>query len=329
MGAVNLFYLSKNTTGGWVTFTRHLVSSLMAVGEQPMLFKIGNRDEGKPRDFGYGLRYTNVTAETAAKLAGQSPTIIVALAKQLKEPGLALLAAGARIVIHDPTEVRSWLPRESIKAPWVIRMANEARFDGARFIRHPYQRLGETFHLHEKLYALKTTRCVSVSRIDFDKHTEILLDANRLGAGIVIRGFENRIYTRFKILPAYPEWKQSVAAYPRNVAEAFKILFNARYMADMSLIKGDGGGTQYTFLEAWDALCVPIIHEGWIRPEDDMRDGYNCLTVGTGGELAVGLKELDGEGYRPWAELVENGEQSLKLHHPKIIGRQVMEWLHG
>ena len=38
------------------------------------------------------------------------------------------------------------------------------------------------------------------------------------------------------------------------------ILKDAKYMIDMSIIKGDGGGTQYTFLEAFNQDTVLILH---------------------------------------------------------------------
>ena len=43
------------------------------------------------------------------------------------------------------------------------------------------------------------------------------------------------------------------------------ILKDAKYMIDMSIIKGDGGGTQYTFLEAIHHNCILILHNEWIE----------------------------------------------------------------
>ena len=50
-------------------------------------------------------------------------------------------------------------------------------------------------------------------------------------------------------------------------------------MVDLSVIKGDGGGTQYTFLEAIYNECILILHKEWINKSKLFVDGYNCLAV--------------------------------------------------
>lgn len=309
---INLFYLSGNTTGGWVTFTYHLTRVLDAIGQPWHLFKIGNRTESKDRAFGYDLAYTNIDLDHAMSLPGMN--IVVAAAKQFAEPAKALIAAGAHVVLHDPTELRAGLAGVAIEKPWVIRRAVQRQVEGSVFIRHPYVR-------HERPAKLPKRRgAVSVSRIDFDKHTEIILDANRLGAGIRIHGFENRLYTKFKIIPNYPEWEQSKAAYPRTPAAAFELLLGAKAMVDMSLIKGDGGGTQYTTLEAWDAGATPILHDDWILPKDDMVVDKNCYAAGTGEDLKIVTRNVAAVPERDYS-------WELRRHSPKVVGPKIMEWL--
>jgi len=48
----------------------------------------------------------------------------------------------------------------------------------------------------------------------------------------------------------------------------------------MSIIKGDGGGTQYTFLEAIYNDCILILHKDWVSQGDTFKDKYNCYVVG-------------------------------------------------
>lgn len=316
---INLFYLSGNTTGGWVTFTYHLCTSLEHMGQDDvMLYKIGNRTEFHPRPFGYGLYYYNITLEDALKLPGQN--IIVAAAKNFREAAAALIEAGAKLVLHDPTELRAGLSGLDIDRPWVIRKEVAKQVPGSVFIRHPYVR-------HERPAKLpKRKGVISTSRIDFDKNTAMILDANRLGANIKIHGFENRLYTRFKIMPEYPEWEQSVAAYPRTPEAAFELLLGAQAMVDLSDIKGDGGGTQYTFLEAWDAGCVPIIGTWWVRKGDDMVPGRNCYVVTTPEDLKLVARNMAKNTH---TKIIEAGERALKCHAPKIIVPQVMEWLNA
>lgn len=313
---INLLYLSGNTTGGWVTFTYHLVRSLELMGETVQVWKVGNNTESKQRPFGYGLTYRNISAADSMELAD---VLIAAVAKQQAAIAEALIANGAKVVLHDPTELKAGLAGVDVRRPWVIRKAVAARVPGSVFIRHPYAR-------HEQpAKTPKKKGAISISRIDFDKHIDIILEANRLGAGIDIRGFENRLYTKFKIVPNYPEWTQSIAHYDRHdPAAAFKLLLDHKFMVDMSLIKGDGGGTQYTFLEAWDAGTVPIIQIDWLKRNDDMKLEVNCMAVGGPGSLVAAVRRKTGI-----APLVEAGYKQLRKHAPKVIVPQVLEWLHG
>jgi hypothetical protein len=295
MGQVNLWYLSGNTYGGWVTFTAHLYHGLKRAGYFPVIRKIGANTETKLRPFGYDAFYTNVAEEDVDQFYEQT-NIIVSTKEKMADTVFDLMLHGASIVIHDPTELKGSETRDAIdstKPPViVIRRQNMDIVPGRTvFLPHPYQmRYGTEEPTHEKL-------AVSISRIDFDKKLHILLDANRLlpdDAKIDIRGFENRIYTRFQIVPEYPEWEQSKAHYSRDFDSAVELCREATFMVDMSAIKGDGGGTQYTFLEAWDAGSIVIVNKAWIDGIDPdvcvMKPGVNCLYAGDGEELATVLQ---------------------------------------
>jgi hypothetical protein len=55
----------------------------------------------------------------------------------------------------------------------------------------------------------------------------------------------------------------------------------------MSSIAQDGGGTQYTFLEAIDAGCVLILNSKWTNnPNSIWQHNHNCLVVSNSDELA-------------------------------------------
>ena len=326
---INLFYLSLNPYGGWVTYTYHLIHALRQAGADVTLYKIpdSNNSEHFPRDFGYGIEYMNISLAEAKKLRGKN--LIVALAKQRHEAAIELLKSKrCHIVIHDPAELVNNDIRKLVnkKVPIVIRKSVKKQFDQCIFIPHPYMRRypwPEHYPCDKKVFA------VSVSRIDFDKNTTMLLDANRIIKAkkrkIQIHGFENRIYTRFKVCPEYPEWKQSVSHFSREAKAVHEILNDARFMVDLSLIKGDGGGTQYTFLEAWDAGAVPILHEGWIMKGHAMKPHINCLTVKDGAELAQLLNsfpiKLNPSANDQLRMIVKNGERELKKHAPLKIGR--------
>jgi hypothetical protein len=299
------------------------MKTLRMVGVEPTLFKVRERSENKFRQFGYDERYRNISMDEA--LQRTAPKLIVAAAKNFAEYTEALWNHGAGIVVHDPTELKN-LP-EQVKNSHrviVVRKIGKSYLPEATFIRHPYVRI------QEPDYVPRQHNAVSVSRVDFDKHTNILLDANRLlpeDKRISIRGFENRIYTRFKIVPKYPEWVQSIGHFPRGQNEAFKLLQQNVFHVDMSEIKGDGGGTQYTFLEAWDAGTVNIINRAWVHEGDDMLPNHNCISVELAEELAEVLMSNMSEGLL--SHYRNAGYMQLTLHHPGIVGAEYKGFLRG
>lgn len=315
---VDLFYLSNNSYGGWVTYTAHLFKCLEATGIQTRLFRIGNRTEKRERNFGYGVNYRNVSMEDTHSLGNRK--LVVAAAKRYLEETTWFYGTGAGLVVHDPTELKNLPPLGDNIV--VIRKAGLQYLPDATFIRHPYIARPSGGKVAKKVNAL------SVCRIDFDKYTDILLDANRLlpeDKRIEIRGFENRIYTKFKIIPEYPEWVQSRGAYPRTAEAAYEMLQQASFAVDMSQIKGDGGGTQYSFLEAMNAGAVNIIHSNWVREGDDMAPGKNCLAVDSAEELAEVLSRKPGG--REHKRIVGNGLQHLENHSPEKVGPQYKAFL--
>jgi hypothetical protein len=314
---IYLLYATKVNVGGWTTFTRHLLDSLLDEGYDVCIVKLGNRDEPFTRPFGDGYVYHNITLATLVKKTKSNPVIITALGKHFVEQSEQLIRAGARVVCHDPAEPAF---RMSLARPWVIRRSMLRHLPQATFIRHPY--------IRQKVDkpAKPSKKVIATSRVDFDKNTTMILDANRLGAKIDIVGFENRLYAKFKIMPNYPEWEQSGGYRRPKTVTSFELLQGALAMVDLTDIKGDGGGTQYTFLEAWDAGVVPIIGEWWVRPKDDMVQGENCMVIGDPNTLASVVKKLRKE---PRPDITETGFRMLRRHAPKVIVPQVMEWLNA
>lgn len=321
---VNLFYMSPNREGGWVTFTAHLCRALRAAGVQPRLYKVGARTEPVGRDFGYEMIYQNVSWADACEMSAEETSLITALGKRYRAEADEMLSLGCRLVVHDPTELKNMPSHLRPERCVVIRRAGLKYLPEATFIRHPYE---PSASIQGKP---RSKLAVSTARIDHDKRTDILLEANRILYAndfpeIEIRGFENRIYSNFQLKDRFPEWVQSVAHYPRRTRCAFDLLSEAVYAPDMSRILGDGGGTQYTFIEAWDAGAIPVIHEDWIRDDDDMRPCWNCLVVSDCEDLAKTLMDQPPESYLE--TLRRNGRQSLEAHSPAVIGQKYAEFL--
>ena len=93
-----------------------------------------------------------------------------------------------------------------------------------------------------------------------------------------------------------------------------------QHAVDLSVIKGDGGGTQYSFMEAADAGAVNVIHRNWLtgHSDDEMvpfpRPGANCFAVGTAQELVDLLSENVSDVRR--RRLVAGSDRLLSAHAP-------------
>lgn len=327
---LNVFYMAHLLYGGWATYTAHLMMSLgkLLGPDKLRLLKVGNRTEPRAYNFGYGLTYQNVSREYALTLARDKKQVclIAALCRQAFDPGLDLLRSGARIVVHDCDEMKNDLKdvlTNYDRRIITIRDNRLVKEYGARFIIHPYVRMNP-----KNEPSTRKQHAISTCRIDFDKHTEWLLEANEAlptDRKIVIHGYENRAYAFRKIMPRWPNWKQSKAHYPREVNAAFNMLHAAAFAVDMSEIKGDGGGSQYSFLEAMDAGAVCVLNDAWFARKGEMVAGKNCLSVGGPAELVKTLKArpnkalLDG--------IVAEGFKTLRLHDPIKVAKQYLDEL--
>lgn len=318
----NLLYLAKPIYGGWVTFTAHLSHKFKAP-----IYKIAGRNETFDRDFGYECKYRNLSINEVIKL---SNIMITAIDKHYWEY-LYLFPSETQIVIHDPTECKlsksgnplvqltEYNDRPLLEYFKVITIRESVqeylmnKFNiQSQFIPHP-------FFSYEipKIDGLGY-KCVSISRIDFDKNTDIILKANKLIKDktnhVYLFGAENRIYVhhKLKVLNIGEYWK---GKFPKNLSPIYdgkSILKDAKYMIDMSIIKGDGGGTQYTFLEAIHHGTVLVLHNEWITKGDLFISGYNCIGVSDEHELADFLtNDLPTDKY---SEILENSKKILEKH---------------
>ena len=298
---MKLLYLSNSRYGGWVTFTTHLYHGLIGraphLSEDPVysenheVIRVTSRTEKTYRNMGNHVPYRNMCEEDILDI--DETVLITALDKNYRELAIKLLEKGARIVIHDPTELRNPEFKKLIDPSQVIviRKSMLKHMPEATFIRHPYLAVGRTDSLDTEEWKSRNYNAMSVSRLDFDKNSDWLLEINRIvnaNNKICIRGAENRMYTRSKILIKYPEYfqdsdrpKNDRATYKLDFRAAYNLCRQAKYMTDFSVIKGDGGGTQYTFLEAIDAGAICLLHKDWIKPKDAMVDegeNQNCMS---------------------------------------------------
>jgi len=319
---IALFYCARPNYGGWVSFTAHL-----ALKYNLPLFEIGNTTEytkeGNPklREYGYGVTYQNVTIEDLKKIKGK--LLITAIDKTHYE-FLDKFPDGTYIVIHDPTEVKAKAAEPLLK--------HLARFKILTIRESVQEYLKKTYSLKSKFilhpffeYPFekdpKPSKAVSISRVDFDKHTDIILEANKeLKQPIDIHGAINRMYVFFA-LKEYPFKKYYKGTFEKSFQELSTLLKNVKFVVDMSVIKHDGGGSQYTFLEAIYQECALIINKKWIEGfKTPFKDHKNCFVIEDGSQLAKLI-----ESSPKTDSIIKEAKKILKPHlevdWPKEIAR--------
>ena len=307
---VDLFYLSDAKFGGWVSYTAHLALALRACGIQSRVLRIGATTEAKVRPFALGVTYQNVTLGAARRCRG----LITAVQwKHHRAAAYRLLELGNAITLHDPTEfdgaaleaLRFGGTRVITIRRAVQKLLKQEHRLESTLIPHPYVRRVAGCNGHRQY------RAVSLSRLDWDKNLDIIVGANQQlpeAQRIHVHGEMNRLYVFHKLQAAELE-KQPW--YHGRFGDAVDVARKAEYVVDMSTIANDGGGTQYTFLEAWDAGAALIVNRKWLRADDtSVREGDNVLAAGDAAELAACV-----QAEAP-AALIAGGLSTLAAHAP-------------
>lgn len=281
--------MAKPSYGGWVSFTAHLSQKY-----DLNLYKIRKRTEyvksGEPRlrNYGYGVKYQNMTIND---LVNNNSNILITAIDKNYYKYLDSFPDGTKIVIHDPTEVKGKscqkvidnLPRFKIFT--IRKTVKKYLLDNfnlhSQFLEHPFYEYPKTDVAHKKNVS-------ATSRIDFDKHTDIILRANRLlpeSKKIDIYGAKNDLYIYHYITKKLGLKNTFDHSYKGTFHKSFKdlnnILSKSKMIVDLSAIKNDGGGSQYTFLEAIYQGCVLVLNRKWIEgiKNTSFIEEYNCLLV--------------------------------------------------
>ena len=306
---MNLIYMAKPIYGGWVTFTAHLSKKYDCD-----LYKISKRSETCKRNYGYDVKYQNIYINDAVKLKN---ILITAIDKDFHQY-LDKFPNGTRIVIHDPTEIK--------KSAEDLILRNLKRFKVITIRKTVHDLLLEkykiknTFLLHpfyeyEYEKDKNPNRTVSISRIDFDKNTDIILRANKIlpkTNKIAIYGAINGMYLFHKLQNKLKlKLSNYNGTFEKSYEELSDILRDVKYVVDLSVIKNDGGGTQYTFLEAIHQECALILHADWLKGlKTPFKNGYNCFVVSNEDELVdlITSKNVNVK------KVIKNAKKLLKPH---------------
>lgn len=284
---MNLIYMAKPTYGGWVSFTTHL-----SLKTDSKICKIGKRTEIRKnkepilRKYGYGLKYQNFHIDDAILL----PNIIITAIDKHFYKYIHRFPDNTCIVIHDPTEITGKkakilldnLPRfRVITIRKIIHklLKNEHNIDNI-FLHHP-------FYEFPKKNINKTNKSIAISRIDFDKYTHTIVMANNKlpkKKRIEIYGKKNDLYVYHGIknkMNLETEFERDYkGSFGKSFEELNSLLGDKKFVVDLSAIKNDGGGSQYTFLEAIYNDCILILNSAWITNTNSIfKQNFNCIVV--------------------------------------------------
>lgn len=315
---INLVYMAKPIYGGWVSFTSHLCLKLKETNNCN-LYKITKRSENKLRDYGYNIQYNNKNINDLIKL----PNLLITAIDKNYYKYLDFFPDNTIIVIHDPTEVKINSSSEVIKHLHRFKVITirktvkdylKNKFNiNSDFLYHP-------FYPYPKTINKNKNNIVSISRIDYDKNIDILLKANKLLSNIKkikIYGSKNDLYVYIKLKDLDSmDRNDKKSAYKGTFTKSFKsinnILSNAKFVVDLSSIKNDGGGTQYTFLEAIYQDCVIILNQKWIEGTNSIfKNGVNCITVSNEFELVDILVNTNNTTLN---KILKNSKKILEKH---------------
>ncbi len=296
-----LLYLHRYLYGGATTFTAHLMHKLSKLRRNNIVLRVGKRSESKLRDFGYGLYYMNISDSLLSNINHA----IIVIFKDKFLPVLSCLnrktetSSPTVMVIHDYRDISEKV------IPYIITYKLiTMRKTVQKFIKDKYG-LNSTF-MHHPFYPYPVIikesrrRAVSISRISFEKNTDMLVNANKmLNDDLLIRiyGCPSRIYVHNILGGSKGAFnKYYFGMFEKSFSKLSDILSRAKFVVDLSILRHDGGGTQYTFLEAIHNRCALILHRKWLENRDlkpsycDFREGYNCLAVENSKELVELIK---------------------------------------
>lgn len=252
------------------------------------------RYSGKTERFGNEGVQTTMRWEDVDK----SRPMVICVAGEYEEELYEALDLGAWYVHHDEVLFKDVkLSRKRVTAHdrvLCIRERGLRLYKNARFLPHPYTRVvptGTTYY-----------RAVSHARVDFSKRTHLIVRANlRARNKCHIFGSQNRAYIHWRIRKFDPSFPFD-DPYTEHGAEVAR---RGWLNIDLTRFPNDGGGTQYSFLEAMDAGAVPVIHEDWGPVQ------FAALRVSSVDDI-VAL--LDGPKDEAWQEMAMANFKYLRLH---------------
>jgi SpoVK/Ycf46/Vps4 family AAA+-type ATPase/GR25 family glycosyltransferase involved in LPS biosynthesis len=325
---IRIAYMGKSgQLGGWRSFCVHLnrVYGHHDYDKIPYVYQITTTGKGGG-DFHYGIKYKTCKIETLANIKN----VIVGCVSKENKDLIKQLNPNHYVVVHDPNEL-TYLDIEDLKKVKVITIRKsvhdllKTKGVDSQFILHPF--VGFNFQTVGKTKIISTARCSA------RKQTNMLLDANKIYAndmngeiGCELHCDVDPFFNRGTVHPMFEKsYKGKFEATFDAMANVYK---DAIATVDLSIFqdKGeivDGGGTQYTFLEAIYSGTIIILHMSWLSFPSVFQANVNCFAVRDAKDLANLMMDIK-DPNRRMRELLEkipkNAKKILESHTGK-------EWL--
>lgn len=326
---INIFYNGYRNPNGAITLTEHLIKMLKMQGEEVSVHRIMKRSskETKPATKYGGFPMNDVTIEEAIEMARSGPALITHFMQKGEEMAYAIeliYKARCPFIIHDPRglvpEILGAARISNAKIVFIRKVMHDKfvnEYEGgiyqSEFLLHPYIR--ETDAIMDQK-DLSFHNAVTISRIGREKNTTMVCETNRLledDKKIKIYGSNSdALYSYYVLDKKYPEWRDNYRGEPQmHGFNTFQLCQMSNFAIDMTTFRGDGGGSQYTFLEAMDAKCCLVLHKHWLSYVGEMVEHANCMAAETPEELAnIVLRK---------PEKLSGYEETLALHSDTIL----------
>ena len=311
-------FLHRYLYGGGTTFTAHLLHKL-CFRRKNIVLRCVIRSENRLRDFGYGLSYRNISTD---------------LLKNIRRPFITLIKDNYLHVIHKLNErkntdeiilvVHDYRDISNKIMPYVTTWKLVTiRKTVQDYLKNKYNL--DSLFLHHPFYPYpiisKDSRegTISISRISFEKNIDVIIKANKYlneQQQIKLFGCPSRMYVHFSLGSLKKDFnKYYYGQFNKSFSTLSEMLAKVKFVIDLSSLKWDGGGTQYTFLEAIHNGCGLILHRKWLEGNDipreycDFKENYNCFAVENETELAELIKKDPDP-----ARIVKNARKLMKRH---------------
>jgi len=251
------------------------------------------------------------------------------------------------VIKHDPAEKMEVLEKiKDVKLIITISKQNKKKFSRettipVEYTYHPYKRWSNSIRNQRKFDLGIKKEIISTSRMDFDKYYESILlaaESGNIPNYKIYTGYVHRPYIYFKLSKKVPivgsdpftpdkGWRRKYlgGAFKFTKQDYRRVYDHAKILIDMSYIKGDGGRSQYTWLEAQDYGLPVIISERWDPKEIYWKDGKNCVVANPDSPQSIGSavkRLLDDKDL--CNKIIANGYRNLKKKHSlKRVGHKL------